>query len=128
MSDKTTIQKSFKLDQVFMNNVEKSPKCIFKSGRLSLQYFEYVNTLFGSLSSQNIENQQITSVKYTVLMLCVHQNGGFWQVASVPRVIRVAKMFGCSHVSVHSLVNWLQQAGISTNAQDRPLIYTHALT
>ena len=28
----------------------------------------------GSLSSQSIENQQITFAKYTVLMLCVHQN------------------------------------------------------
>ena len=57
-----------------MNNVEKTSNCIFKSGRFSLQYFEYVNTLFGSLSSQNIENQQITSEKYTVLMLCIRQN------------------------------------------------------
>ena len=57
-----------------MNNVKKIANSIFKSGRLSLWYFEYVNTLFGSLSSQNIENQQITSVKYTVLMLRVRQN------------------------------------------------------
>ena len=57
-----------------MNNVEKMPNCILKSGRVSLRYFEYVNTLFKSLSSQNFENQQITSPKYTVLMLCVGQN------------------------------------------------------
>ena len=49
--------------------------CIFKSGRLSLRYFEYVKTLFGSLSSQNIENQQTTSAKYTALILCVRQYG-----------------------------------------------------
>ena len=57
-----------------MDNVEKTSNCIFKSGRLSLRYFEYVNTLFGSLSSQNIDNQQIRSAKYTVLMLRVCQN------------------------------------------------------
>ena len=57
-----------------MNNVEKTSNCIFKPGRLSFRYFEYVNTLFGSLSSQNIENQQITSAKYYVLMLGVRQN------------------------------------------------------
>ena len=72
-SDKTSMQKSFKLDQAFMNNVEKTPNCIFKSGTLSLRYFEYVNTLFGSLSSQNIKNQQINYVKYSVLMLRVCQ-------------------------------------------------------
>ena len=74
MSDKTTMQKRFKLNQAFMKNVEKTSNCIFKSGRLSLRYFEYLITLFGSLSSQNIENQQITSAKYTVLMLRVRQN------------------------------------------------------
>ena len=56
-----------------MNNVEKMSNCIFKPGRL-LRYFEYVNALFGSLSSQNIESQQITSAKYTVLMLRVRVN------------------------------------------------------
>ena len=76
MSDKTTMQKSFKLDHAFMNNVEKTSNCIFKSGRLSLGYFECVKTLFGSLLSQYIENQQITSAKYTVLMLCVRQLNG----------------------------------------------------
>ena len=75
MSDKTTLQKSFKLDQAFMNNGEKTSNCIFKSGRLSLRYFEYIKTLFGTLTSQNIENQQITPVKYIVLMLHVRQNG-----------------------------------------------------
>ena len=73
-SEKTTMQKSFKLDQAFMNNVEKTSNCIFMSGRLSLRYFEYVNTLLGSISSQIIEYQQITSAKYTVLMLRVRQN------------------------------------------------------
>ena len=57
-----------------MNNVEKTSNCIFKSERLSIRYFEYVNTPFGSNLSQNIENQQITSAKYTVLMVHVIQN------------------------------------------------------
>ena len=60
---------------------------MFKSGRLALPYFEYVKTLFGSILSQNIENQQITSPKYTVI--------------------------------AHSHVRPFQQAGISTDAQDR---------
>ena len=58
-------KKKIKLDQAFMNNVEKTLNCTFKSGRLSLLYFEYVKTLFGSISSQNIETQQIRSAKYT---------------------------------------------------------------
>ena len=82
MSDKKTMQKSFKLDQAFLNNIEKMSNCIFKSGRLSLRKFEYVNTLFRSLSSQNIENQQITSAKYTVLMLRVGQN---WHKKAIGR-------------------------------------------
>ena len=42
-------KKSFKQYQAIMNNAEKRPNYIFKSGRLSLKYFEYVNTLFGNL-------------------------------------------------------------------------------
>ena len=57
-----------------MNDAGKTQNCNFKSGRLQLRYFEYVNTLFGSPWSQNIENQQITSAKYTVRMLRVRQN------------------------------------------------------
>ena len=66
-----------------MNNAEKMSNCIFKPGRLALRYFEYVKTLLGSLSSQNIEIQQITSAKYTVLILHLSQNGrkksNMWQ-------------------------------------------------
>ena len=58
-----------------MINIEKKSNCVLKSGRLSLRYFENVNTLLGSLSSQNMENQQIMSGKYTVLILRVRQNG-----------------------------------------------------
>ena len=50
------MQKEFKLHQAFMNNGEKMSNCIFKSGRLSLQYYECVNKLFRSLSSQATNN------------------------------------------------------------------------
>ena len=50
-----------------MNNVDKPSISDFRSGQVSLRYFEYVNT-FGNLSSQNIENQQKASAKHTVLL------------------------------------------------------------
>ena len=65
--------------------------------------FEYVKTLFRTLSSKNIENQQITSTKYTVLILRVRQKGHKKSFGLVPRIIQAAKMFGCSHVIAHSL-------------------------
>ena len=40
-----------------------------------------------------------------------------WQVAAISRVIRAAKMFGCSDVIVHSLVRQFEQTGISIDAQ-----------
>ena len=43
-------------------------------GRITRQYFQYVNTLFKSLMSQKIENQQKTSLKYTVMTPSLHQN------------------------------------------------------
>ena len=70
-----------------MNYVVKTSNCIFKSGDYHYDIFN-VNTLFGSLSSQNIghPDQQITSAKYTVLIhvLRVRQN---W------RIIRAAKVW-----------------------------------
>ena len=71
-----------------MNNIENTSNCIFKSGRLSLRYFDYVNSLFGSLSSKHIKNQQITSMKYTVLMLCARQNEQKKVFGSLPRYQR----------------------------------------
>ena len=68
------MQKSFKLDQAFVINVEEKSHCIFKSGRLSLRYSAYVKTIFGSLSNRNIENRQITSSNYTVSTVRVRQN------------------------------------------------------
>ena len=101
-----------------MNIIEKTSNCIFKSGRLSLRYFEYVNTLFESLSSQKIKNQQIMSAKYTVLMLCVHQNEREKAFGRSP-LYQGAKMFGCSHVIAHSLVRRFGQTGISIDALDQ---------
>ena len=43
-------------------------------GRITRQYFLYVNTLFKSPPSQKIENQQKTSLKYTLMKPCLHQN------------------------------------------------------
>ena len=74
---------------------------------------------FGSLSSQNIENQQIMSAKYTVLMLHLRQNEHyrtFGMVAAGTSVIHIAKLSGCSSVIVHSLVRPFEQTGISVKA------------
>ena len=94
-----------------MKNVEKTSNHSIKFGRLSLRCFEYVNTLSRSLSSQNTENQQITFAKYTVLRLCVRQNGR--KKAVEQRVISVAKTVGCSRVIAHSLVRRFEQTVIS---------------
>ena len=58
-----TIGKCFKIGQAFMNNILKTEIYTFGSGRSKFRYFAYVDTLFGSLLRQNIENQQITSTK-----------------------------------------------------------------
>ena len=76
-----------------------------------------VNILFGSLSSQNLENQKITSAKYTVLMIRVRQYER--KKAVVPRVIRAKKVFECFHVIAHSLGERFEQTGISIDAQGR---------
>ena len=115
------MQRNFKLDKTFMNKVEKPSNCIFRSGRLSLPYFEYVDTLFWSLLRQNTKNQQIKSAKYTVLMLCVHQNERkkAFDRSLLYQQLCAAMMFGCSPVIAHSLVRRFEQTGISINAQDQ---------
>ena len=62
------MQKSFEIDQEFMENIGKYNNKHTSNSILSLEdyhydIFEYVNTLFESLLSQNIENQQITFMK-----------------------------------------------------------------
>ena len=57
-----------------MDSVDKTENCNLPSSRVSCQYFQYVNTLFRSPLSQDIENHIITSLKYTVIMPCLHQN------------------------------------------------------
>ena len=71
--------------------------------------FEYVKTLFRSLSSKNIENQQITSAKYTELILRVRQKGHKKSFGLVPRIIQAAKIIGCSRVVAHSLEDSLSR-------------------
>ena len=50
-----------------MNSVDKAWNSILPSCMISCQYFQYVNTLFSSLLGQDKENNQITSLKYTVI-------------------------------------------------------------
>ena len=61
------MRKSFEIDQVL--DIKKR-----KTAYVSLRYFEYVNTLFGILLSQYIENLQITSVELTVQILRVRMS------------------------------------------------------
>ena len=63
-----------------------------------------------------MKNQQITSAKYTVLMIRVRQYKR--KKAVVPRVICAKKMFGCS-VIAHNPGGRFEQTGISIDAQDR---------
>ena len=55
-------------------STDKTKNCILSFARITHQYFQYVNTLFKSLMSQKIENQQKTSLKYTVMTPRLHQN------------------------------------------------------
>ena len=88
----------------------KKIKCIQNKKRsFTLTFDNHFNSSSLLFSSQKIENQQIMSVILE----------GFWQVAAEPRVIRLAKMFGCSRIIAHSLVRLLEQIGISINAQDK---------
>ena len=57
-----------------MYSVDKAYNCILPSSRVSCQYFQYVNTLFRRLLSQDIENHIITSLKYTVITPRLRQN------------------------------------------------------
>ena len=70
-----------------MDSVEKTLNCISLSSRVSCQYFQYVNTLFRSLFSQNIENHLITSLKYTVITLRQNdRNRAFGMLVAATRV------------------------------------------
>ena len=66
--DKTTVKKCFEIDQAYKNAIDKTLNCILPSGRLTNRYFECVNTLIGRRLSQDIKNQQIPLLKYTVTM------------------------------------------------------------
>ena len=51
-----------------MNSVDRTFNCILPSVTLTYPYLEYVNTLFGSLMSQDSKKQPITAPKLTVMM------------------------------------------------------------
>ena len=74
-----------------------------------------VNTLSGSLSSQNIENKKNTSAKYTALMLGVRHKKAFGGLPPI-QVKCAATIFGCSRVFAHSLMRKSEQTGTSTRA------------
>ena len=72
-----------------------------------------------SLLSQDIENQPITSPKYTVIMLRLRQNEhnmAFGMLVARNSVIRVAKLFGSFRIIGPSLVKRYKQTGISIDA------------
>ena len=64
-----------------MNSVDKTLNCIFPSGWLICRYLEHVNTLFGSLLGQDIENQLTTSLEYTVIMPYSRKMSVIWLLA-----------------------------------------------
>ena len=53
-----------------MDSVDKTLNCILPSSKV------YVNTLFRSLLSKDIENHLMASLKYTVIMPHLRQNEG----------------------------------------------------
>ena len=69
--------------------------------------------------SQDIENQQITSLKYTAKTPCLRQNErkyGFWHVGRRKQCKRVASLFHCSRFVVHNDVRRYNWAGNTTDA------------
>ena len=69
--------------------------------------------------SQDIDNQQITSLKYTAITPRLRQNErkkGFWHVGRRKRCKRVASLFHCSRFVVHYDVKRYNWAGITTDA------------
>ena len=69
--------------------------------------------------SQDIENQQITSLKYTAITPRFRQNErkyGFWDVGRRKQCKRVANLFHCSSFVVHNDVRRYNWAGITTDA------------
>ena len=68
--------------------------------------------------SQDIENQQITSLKYTAITSRLRQNErkyGFWHVGRRKQCKRVASLFHCSRFVVHNDVSRLNWAGNTTD-------------
>ena len=68
---------------------------------------------------QDIENQQITSLKYTAITPRLRQNEqkyGFWHVGQRKQCKRVASLFHCSRFVVHNDVRRYNWAGNTTYA------------
>ena len=69
--------------------------------------------------SQDIENQQITSLKYTAITPRLRQNErkwGFWHVGRRTQCKRVSSLFHCSRFVVHNDVGRYNWAGNTTDA------------
>ena len=69
--------------------------------------------------SQDIENQQITSLKYTAITPRLHQNErkkGFWHVGRQKQCKRVLSLFHCSGFVVNNDVRRYNWAGNTTDA------------
>ena len=65
--------------------------------------------------SQDIENQQITSLKYTAITSRLRQNEGFWHVGR-RKQCKVASLFHCPRFVVHNDVRRYNWAGNTTDA------------
>ena len=68
--------------------------------------------------SQDIENQKITSLKYTAITPRLRQNEqkeGFWHVGRRKQCKHVASLFHCSRFVVHNDVRRYNWAGITTD-------------
>ena len=71
--------------------------------------------------SQDNENQQITSLKYTAITPRLRQNErkyGFWHVGRRKQCkrVRVVSLFHCTRFVVHNDVRRYNLAGITTDA------------
>ena len=69
--------------------------------------------------SQDIENQQITSLKYTAItprLPLNEQKKGFWHVGYRKQCKRIASLFHCSRFVVHNDVRRYNWAGNTTDA------------
>ena len=86
-------------------------------GRITCQYFQYVNTLFESLLCQGIENQQKTSLKYTVITPRLRQNERNRAFGCLVAEISVNELQVC--FVIHNLVRRYNWAGNTFDLRQR---------